>query len=306
MDAKALFALLGTLMVLTAPLPGAPLDLSGAGAEAPYLVKRLEPDAFFKPLSPPVFVPAAGWADGGPAGLKDEDWCLEVLTAGVPRIYPVPVMVWHEVANDRETGRPPLAVTYCILTGTAAVFSSDFGGARADFGVSGYLYQSNLVLFDYQSRSAWSQAGARALAGPRKGTALPLVPFTFLRWSEARDLPGALVCAGTAGPGMARERYRKAPLQALETYPDDGEIRAPVVPGALADRRFPAKERFAYFPRSQVAVSFTGLASQDHPLVRATRKDGRLVSVAPAGDEPFLTLYWFGLRALYPDAQVAF
>jgi hypothetical protein len=288
------------------------LDLSGSDLDRRFLVKKLEPDGF-KALSPPSFVPASGYSNNAaPSSLKDEDWCI-VVEPGQgqgpgAKVYPVPVMIWHEVANDRPAGSgAATCVSYCILTGSAAVFDEDFGGTRkTDFGVSGYLFQSNLVMFDYQTRSMWPQLSMVARSGSEKGRPLPLQAFGFMRWSEARAIPGARVCNGSEALSGMRKKYAAAPMPQMATYPADSAILSAVDPAALADARFPAKERFVYFPGPKRAVSFSGLAGRDHPLVKAVRRDGKLLSVAPATPEPFITLYWFALRAFQPDAQIDF
>jgi hypothetical protein len=222
---------------------------------------------------------------------------------GGPRVYPIPVMIWHEVANDRGAVKPSLCVSYCILTGTALVFDEDFGGSSPrSFGVSGYLYDSNLVMFDYQTRSLWSQAGLAGMSGAGRGKDLPLRPFRLARWSEARSIPGALVCEGSAALASMRPRYVGPPVESFATYPVDDAIRSKVPQAALEDRRFPLKELFAYFPASGRAVSFAALARRDFDGLDASRKDGKLVSVSAA--EPFITVYWFALRAFYPGARI--
>jgi len=280
------------------------LDLSNSSFAEPYLVKMLEPDAFFRPLSPPVFVPVEEYRKtGDPAWIKAEDWCIVVDRPTGAQIYPVPVMLWHEVANDRGASKPSLCVSYCILTGTALVFDEDFGGATARaFGVSGYLYNSNLVMFDYQTRSLWSQVGLKAMSGTLNGAAIPLRSFRFMRWSEARQLQGAEVCEGSKALASMRSKYTHPPVESFATYPTDDAIRSAVVPEALADTRFPLKELFAYFPATNRAVSFSSLAKRDFGGIEARRKDGMLVSVA--SHEPFITVYWFALRAFYPNANI--
>jgi hypothetical protein len=295
--------LLALLMASLAPslLAGQSLDLSGSAFAADYLVKLIEPDAFFKPLSPPAFVPVEGLATGLPAWVQDDDWCIVVDRPGGSLVYPIPVMIWHEVANDRSQGLPPLCVSYCILTGTAAVFDEDFGGGqRSEFGVSGYLYESNLVMFDYQTRSLWSQVGLKAMSGLERGRTLPLAPYRFMRWSEARKASGAKVCVGTGRGSDAR--YQKPPMEAFASYPTDDAIRSKVDPAALGDARHPRKELFIYFPATGRAVSFLSLGRGDLPGIEVLRSGTKVLSVSSA--EPFITVYWFALRAFYPDARL--
>jgi hypothetical protein len=304
----AAFVVLLAFAGLAAPLAAQVLDLSGSTFDERFLVKKLGPDGF-KALSPPSFVPASYYSGAAaPAYLRDDDWCIVVGSSAGAGVYPVPVMIWHEVANDRPAGPGAgTCVSYCILSGSAVVFDEDFGGTRkTDFGVSGYLYQSNLVMFDYQTRSMWPQLGMEARSGVEKGRPLPLKAFSFVRWSEAKAIPGAQVCDGSEALAGMRKMYAVPPMPQMATYPEDATILSAVDSAALADARFPSKDRFAYFPGSKRAVSFSGLARRDHPLVSATRRDGKLLSVAPATPEPFITLYWFGLMVFHPDAAIDF
>ncbi len=291
-------------LALALPCAAQTLDLSDSSFEKPYLVKMMEPDALFRPLSPPAFVKAEGYiASGDPAWLKADDWCIVVDRPEGSQVYPVPVMLWHEVANDRGASKGALCVSYCILTGTALVFDEDFGGGTPrSFGVSGYLYNSNLVMFDYQTRSLWSQAGLAAMSGPAKGAKLPIKAYRFMRWSEARAIPGAAVCEGSAALAAMRPRYTRPPVESFSSYPTDEAIRSAVRPEALEDRRFPLKELFAYFPSSGRAVSLSALEARDISGIEAKRKGGKLVSVS--SPEPFITVYWFALRAFYPEAKI--
>ena len=78
------------------------------------------------------------------------------------RAYPVQVLIWHEVVND-TVGGVPVAVSYCPLCNSAQVFDRRVGVKTLTFGVSGLLYQSDLVLFDRQSNTLWSQLLGRAI-----------------------------------------------------------------------------------------------------------------------------------------------
>ncbi len=73
---------------------------------------------------------------------------------GEAKAYPMAVMTWHEIAND-TIGGEPVVVTFCPLCNTALVFKATVDGALSDFGTSGNLYFSNLVMYDRQTESWW-------------------------------------------------------------------------------------------------------------------------------------------------------
>jgi hypothetical protein len=95
------------------------------------------------------------------------------------KAYPQRVLVWHEITNDVVDGEN-VSVTYCPLTGTAMGF---FRG-ETEFGVSGRLVNSNLVMYDRETDSRWPQVLATAMSGPFEGQSLTEFPLTWTTWGE--------------------------------------------------------------------------------------------------------------------------
>jgi len=127
----------------------------------------------------PTFVSAAQ------APLSDTDRVLGVTIDGIARAYPVRILNWHEVVNDRFGARA-VAVTYCPLCGTGVAFDAQVVGATLRFGVSGLLYNSDVLLFDRASASLWSQLTQTAISGPRKGQRLQTLPMSHTSWADWR------------------------------------------------------------------------------------------------------------------------
>jgi hypothetical protein len=154
---------------------------------------------------------------------------------GVPRAYPRWITVWHEVVNDVLAGRP-VAITYCPLTGSTLVFSAELDGGTTTFGVSGRIYNSNLVLFDRDSRSVWPQLLGVAVGGPRKGQRLHQLPLavttTLGRW-KAR-YPRSLVLTPLTG---WRRPYRTWPYG--RDYDRNDRVLFPLT---ARDERYPPKQ----------------------------------------------------------------
>jgi hypothetical protein len=130
----------------------------------------------------PVF--AADWRDVD-ATLGDAAQVIGVELDGVARAYPLSVLNWHEIVND-EFDRPVL-VTYCPLCGSGVVAERVVAGRTRTFAVSGYLWQSDLVMYDRESESLWSQLLATAIRGPLTGTSLELLPSTVTSWGSWRE-----------------------------------------------------------------------------------------------------------------------
>ena len=118
--------------------------------------------------------------------LRPTDFVIGVAIDGDAHAYPVKLLALHEVVNDVVGGRPIL-VTWCPLCSSARVFDRHVGGKTLAFGVSGFLYQANQVLYDIQTRSLWSQLAAGAVTGAMRGDRLKLLPAAEQRWSVWRS-----------------------------------------------------------------------------------------------------------------------
>ena len=92
----------------------------------------------------------------------------------IPRAYPIRYLTWHEIAND-ELGGIPLAVTFCPLCNSALVFDRRLDGQVLEFGVSGNLRNSDMVMFDRQTDSWWQQFTGEGIVGEMTGKQLTQV-----------------------------------------------------------------------------------------------------------------------------------
>ena len=138
--------------------------------------------------------------------LVGDDKVIGVVFGGEARAYPLRVLVWHEVVNDVVAG-VPIAVTYNAVSHGIAVFDRRAGGGTLTFRVSGLLYQSNLLMYDRQGESLWSQLQARAIAGPAAGTSLTVLPLSLSRWDAwSAAWPQTRVLAPLAAE---REKYSR-------------------------------------------------------------------------------------------------
>jgi hypothetical protein len=161
-------------------------------------------------LDHPVFTSA----EEADHDLKSEDMIVGVEFAGVAKAYPVRILNWHEVVND-DVGVQPILITWCPLCGSVVVYDPRREGRRYTFGVSGLLYQQNLLLFDRDTESLWYQLRGQAIAGSLAGTYLRLLPMTMSTWrSWKADHPQASVLSFRTGykRDYSREPYRDWPL----------------------------------------------------------------------------------------------
>jgi hypothetical protein len=114
------------------------------------------------------------------------EWLADETVIGVTlndesHAYPIRLLSLHEIVNDEISGHP-IAVTWCPLCYSAIVFSRVVDEQILTFGVSGYLLKNNLVMFDVQSNTLWSQLYAQGLRGAYSRQRLELIPSTFTTW----------------------------------------------------------------------------------------------------------------------------
>jgi hypothetical protein len=229
---------------------------------------------------------ADDYLDGG-------DVVFGLVENGVARAYPQRILVWHEIVND-TIGGLGLAVTYCPLTGTAIAFER--GGT--EFGVSGRLVNSNLVMYDRATDTWFPQVLAIGIRGPHTGSALvdrPIVWTTWQRWRDAHPDTEVL----STDTGFARN-YNRDPYGAYNPrsgyYAPDSATMFPLM---NHDERFP--------PKSVVLGARTGDAAVAVPL-DTLREAGRLELEAEG--EIFTALFDAALDTGYvfrgrTDAQAA-
>jgi hypothetical protein len=135
---------------------------------------------------PAIDEPQFDHADSVAAFLRPESLVVGVELGGDARAYPTNLLSLHEVVND-VVGGTPIVVTWCPLCTTALAFERRVDGRELTFGVSGYLYSRNLMLFDRQSGSLWSQLLGGAVTGAYRGTRLRGVPIVHQTWETWRE-----------------------------------------------------------------------------------------------------------------------
>jgi hypothetical protein len=131
--------------------------------------------------------------------VSDSDVVIGLEINGDARAYPLFILVWHEIVNDR-VGDVPVAVTYCPLCYTNQVFERIINGNEVEFGTSGKLYNSNLLMYDRWTESYWSQALGTAVTGELTGMQLKTIPFDVITWGDWKKLhPDTLVLTTDTG-----------------------------------------------------------------------------------------------------------
>ena len=224
--------------------------------------------------------------------LKDQDMVLAVEFFGVAKAYPVRLLNWHEVVND-DVGEQPVLISWCPLCGSGVVYDVRLDGRPYTFGVSGLLYQQNLLLFDHATESLWSQLRGRAVTGPLAGTSLRLLPVSMTTWRNWKaEHPQTLVLSFQTGykRDYARDPYRDW----------------------LLDRRMAlvisSKGQTKIYPYSELKKAGPSLQDEIGGLAYTIRFDAKQQSAtvqALTPDEPPHFVAFLGsVRAFFPSANI--
>ncbi|MBN4051983.1 DUF3179 domain-containing protein [Cytophagaceae bacterium AH-315-L13] len=167
--------------------------------------------------------------------LEDDDLVLGIKSGNTIRAYPHPILDWHEIINDDVNGIK-LSVTYCPLTGSGIGWDRNVDGSTTTFGVSGLLYNSNLIPYDRETDSNWSQMKLESVNGSLKGTipsVIMLVETTWKTWKEMYS--NTAVMSITTGYTRSYGTY---PYGSYKTNNDNL-----LFPISNDDSRLPQKER---------------------------------------------------------------
>lgn len=199
----------GTVIPSEAPSPPVPTDNSSSAEDS--VTPTLLPDEpppdraqnefktdFSKHIVPYSEILSGGPPKDGIPALKDPQF-VSVSDADVwlspvepvilvqfgndAKAYPIQILIWHEIAND-TVGSEPLVITFCPLCNTAIAFKRTVNGQVLDFGTTGRLRYSNLIMYDRQTETWWQQATGEAIAGDLTGTQLKFYPATIISWQD--------------------------------------------------------------------------------------------------------------------------
>jgi hypothetical protein len=153
-------------------------DISNATIPADEILAGGPPKDGIPALSDPKLIDALD-----ATYLQPNDRVIGIELDGIARAYPISILNWHEIVNDQINDRQ-FAVTYCPLCGTGVAFSSKVAGKVTEFGVSGLLYNSDVLLYDRNTDSLWSQIMGESVAGKLVGEKLNPIPISHTTWRD--------------------------------------------------------------------------------------------------------------------------
>lgn len=247
--------------------------------------------------------------------LNDNDPGLGLTVNGESRFYPYNILVWHEIVNDTIAGEPVL-VTYCPLCATGIVFDRRVDGEVQEFGVSGRLWQSNLLMYNRPSttlgtgagneadESLWSQVLGEAVLGPNTGDKLPIVRSDVMRfgdWKEAH--PDTQVLSQDTGAVRSYGRdpygdyYTSESVSFGATFNDTRLHPKALVHGVEIDGQFKAYHDDAL--SGTITDTFAG-----RTIVVTKTSSGEIAFTADSEPLSSIPGFWFSWLAVHPETQL--
>ena len=222
---------------------------------------------------------AAGW-------LQDVEPVVALDIAGDARAYPLQILTWHEIVND-EVGGVPVAVTFCPLCNSAIAFDRRFDGDVLDFGVSGNLRNSDLIMYDRQTHSWWQQFTGEGIVGRYAGGQLEHLPSLLVSFADFRAAypEGRALSRDT---GFARQ-YGRNPYVGYDTTKGNPFLFG----GALDDRLLPVER--------VIAVSVNGV---DAAFPLGILQEERVINYTVGGRD-IVALFKFGAASALDAASIA-
>ena len=240
--------------------------------------------------------------------LSTEDIGLGLTIDRESRFYPYKILVWHEIVNDTVADQPVL-VTYCPLCATGIVFERRVDGEVQEFGVSGRLWQSNLLMYNRTDReeneSLWSQVLSEAVVGPNTGERLPVVRSNIVQFGDWVDRnPDTVVLSRDTGTSRDYGRdpyggyYTSDSVSFGAEFTDDRLRPKDLVHGIEIDGDFKAYHDDALEE---------GITTDEFADAEITIRKSDIGEVSFQSDSESLSSipgFWFSWVAVHPDTEL--
>jgi hypothetical protein len=237
--------------------------------------------------------------------VADDELVITLSYNGEYRAYPTKILDHHEIVND-TLGGGALAITWCPLCGSAVGIRRTVAGEVTEFGVSGVLYNSDLVLYDRATETLWDQIEAKGIVGKLTDEHLELIPVSMSRWAKWRDRhPDTLVLSTDTGFDYDYTEDRFA------EYRDSTGLFMPV---SATDERVHAKTVVFGFDLPSGSIAYTESALEesggyDHDLngekAEITLHDDGSVTMLRGDQTLYPTrLFWFAWYTFHPGTDL--
>ncbi|PJK29451.1 DUF3179 domain-containing protein [Minwuia thermotolerans] len=262
------------------------------------------------PIDEPEFRPV-----GEIEGLEDAQPVMGLIVDGEAKAYPLSVLMWHEIVNDEIAG-VPVAVTFCPLCNAAIVFDRRLGERVLDFGTTGKLRNSDLVMWDRQTESWWQQFLGEAIVGELTGARLEVIPSRVESFARFRErAPGGQVLVPG---GRYRRNYGQNPYVGYDTLGQpwfwQGEMPDGVPPlmrvvslgerGAWTLELVRTKGEVRLDDGTVIRWTPGQFSALDANVIAESRDVGNVTVIRDGADVAHGVDFAFAYHAFYPDAPI--
>ena len=288
-------------------------DFSRSSVDFREIISGGVPKDGIRAINQPQFAPISD-----ATGLAATEPVIGLIVDGEAKAYPLSILIRHEIVNDVIAG-VPVAVTFCPLCNTAVVFDARVGGDTLNFGVSGNVRNSDLLMFDRQTESWWQQFTGKAVVGQFVGTELKMLPARLESWDNfrARAPAGALV---QIADGYGRNPYAfydsaAKPFLYRGPLPDEIPALARVVKVERADGTMEGWSLELLRAQGRIEAGDLVLtwepgqnSALDQPLIAEGADVGNVLVQRTTADGLVDVVYGvdfaFAFRAFFPDATL--
>lgn len=241
--------------------------------------------------------------------LNDKDRVLGIYRNGIARAYPIKILNWHEIVNDIYKDEA-IVISYCPLCNTGMAFIAGSLEKRFTFGVSGLLYNSDVLLYDRQTGSLWSQIMSKAISGPLKNINLTQISASHTSWGLWRQqYPDTEVLSEKTGFNRNYDRspylgYARNQMLMFDVENRNNAYRnKELVLGVTIDNQqkaYPFKEL-----KKNGEENFSDQFANRVITIRWYEKDKAASIFDSKGEEiPSTLAYWFAWVAFYPETEI--
>lgn len=239
--------------------------------------------------------------------IADNELVLALIYKGITRVYPLQILVWHEIVNDIVAGDPVL-ITYCPLCGSGIAYERRIDGEAVEFGTSGKLYNSNLVMYDRETDTYWSQIDGLAIVGELTGQELTAISLDTVVWRDWKDAhPESEILSQDTGfdRDYGRDPYGNYYEDSFIWFPvkgkDDRIHPKTVVFGIEVDGAYAAY-------REEDLIEVGTIEDRIHGVrIRVSLDAAGIVSIVNLDTDESIVKerdFWFAWYAFHPDTQL--
>ncbi len=234
--------------------------------------------------------------------LNDDDLVISYSLNGITKAYPIRILIWHEIVNDFIADQA-ITVTYCPLCGTGMVFDRNINNTIRSFGVSGLLYYSDVLMYDRETLSLWTQLGMKGVSKDAIGLNLKWLVSTHMTWKSWREAyPQGKVLSTDTGfnrlySSAAYADYFKSdntmfPVPKFRTeLPQKDKILGVIIDGQA--KAYPLK-------KLEKALTVKDIVNNQHIKIHY---NNQAITVTDTQNNtiPSVVAYWFAWQSFYPN-----